>query len=54
MRDVRTIEPEVYAQLGEICELLARPDQARVWYQIAIGVDPLDARAQQALTRLAA
>ena len=52
--NVRTIEPEVYAQLGEICESLARPDQARVWYQIAIGVDPLDARAQQALTRLGA
>ena len=46
------IELEVFAQLGEICESLGRPDQARVWYQVAIGWDPLDARAQQALTRL--
>jgi tetratricopeptide (TPR) repeat protein len=50
--NVRKIEPEVFAKLGEICESLGRPDQARVWYQVAIGQDPLDARAQQALTRL--
>jgi len=46
------IELDVFAQLGEICESLGRPDQARVWYQVAIGWDPLDSRAQQALTRL--
>jgi tetratricopeptide (TPR) repeat protein len=46
------IELEVFARLGEICESLGRPDQARVWYQVAIGWDPLDARAQQALTRV--
>ena len=46
------IELEVFARLGEICESLGRPDQARVWYQVAIGEDPLDARAQQALNRL--
>jgi tetratricopeptide (TPR) repeat protein len=46
------IELEVFARLGEICELIGRPDQARVWYQVAIGEDPLDARAQQALKRL--
>ena len=50
--NVPKIEPEVFAQLGEICESLERPDQARVWYQVAIGRDPLDARAQQALTHL--
>jgi tetratricopeptide (TPR) repeat protein len=46
------IELEVFARLGEICESLGRPDQARVWYKVAIGWNPLDARAQQALTRL--
>jgi tetratricopeptide (TPR) repeat protein len=46
------IELEVFARLGQTCESLGRLDQARVWYQVAIGWDPLDARAQQALTRL--
>jgi tetratricopeptide (TPR) repeat protein len=46
------IELEVFAQLGAICESLGRPDQARMWYLVAIGWDPLDTRAQQALTRL--
>ena len=50
--DVRQLESEVFVRLGEMCESLGRPDQARVWYQVAIGEDPLDARAQQALNRL--
>jgi tetratricopeptide (TPR) repeat protein len=50
--DVTQLEPEIFARLGEISESLGRTDQARVWYQVAIGEDPLDARAQQALNRL--
>jgi hypothetical protein len=46
------IDLGVFAQIGEICESLGRPDQARVWYQVAIGWNPLDAEAQKGLNRL--
>ena len=46
------IEFKTFDELGELCESLGRIEQARVWYQVAIGWDPLDARAQRALARL--
>jgi len=48
----RKIDLKVFFQLGQICESLGRPEQARVWYQVAIGWDPLDAQAQEGLARL--
>jgi tetratricopeptide (TPR) repeat protein len=48
----RKIDIAVFSRLGELCESLGRPDQAGVWYRVAIGWDPLDSRAQQALARL--
>jgi len=45
-------DPKLFDKLGEICESLHRREEARVWYQLAIGRDPLDSRAHQALARL--
>jgi tetratricopeptide (TPR) repeat protein len=45
-------DQKLFYKLGEICESLDRRDEARVWYRLAIGRDPLDAQAQQGLTRL--
>jgi tetratricopeptide (TPR) repeat protein len=54
VESVVTIEtdPKLFYKLGEICESVDRTDVARVWYQLAIGRDPLDNQAQQALARL--
>jgi tetratricopeptide (TPR) repeat protein len=38
--------------LGEACEKVGRPAEARAWYQLALALDPLDARVQQSLNRL--
>jgi len=43
---------KMFYKLGEICESLNRREEARVWYQLAIGRDPLDSQAHQGLTRL--
>ena len=43
---------KIFDKLGEICEAMSLCKQARVWYRLAIGRDPLDAQAQQALARL--
>ena len=39
-------------QLGAACAALDRKGEARAWYKLAIGFDPLDAESQQALFRL--
>ena len=48
---IRT-NPKLFYQLGEMCESVNRREEARTWYQLAIGRDPLDSQAQQALARL--
>lgn len=45
-------DAELMRQLGEACAALNRKEEARAWYKLAIGRDPLDALAQQALFRL--
>ena len=40
--------------LGRTCEAAGLVDEARGWYLLAIGRDPLDSEAQQALRRLSA
>jgi Flp pilus assembly protein TadD len=49
----RRIDIKVFSQLGAICESLGQLEQARVWYQVALGWDPLDSQAHQGLARLA-
>jgi tetratricopeptide (TPR) repeat protein len=51
---VTTIEtdPKLFDKLGEICESLGHGLEARVWYQLAVGRDPVDTQAHQALARL--
>jgi tetratricopeptide (TPR) repeat protein len=39
-------------RLGAACEALGRVHEGRAWYQLALGIDPLDAELQQALYRL--
>jgi tetratricopeptide (TPR) repeat protein len=48
---IRT-DPQLFYRLGEMCEAVNRPDEARTWYKLAIGRDTLDTRAHQALARL--
>jgi predicted Zn-dependent protease len=45
-------DPRLFAKLGGLCEALDRPAEARAWYHLAIGRDPLDSEAQQALARI--
>jgi tetratricopeptide (TPR) repeat protein len=45
-------DTRLFFKLGEICESLNHLEEARVWYQLAIGRDPLDTPAQHALTRV--
>ena len=40
------------ARLGRACEAAGLNDEARGWYLLAIGHDPLDSESQQALRRL--
>jgi tetratricopeptide (TPR) repeat protein len=42
----------VIRQLAGTCEALGRNAEARAWYQLALGLDPLDQQVQQALYRL--
>ena len=39
-------------QFGRACEAAGLLDEARGWYLLAIGRDPLNAEAQQGLRRL--
>jgi predicted Zn-dependent protease len=45
-------DPKLFFKLGEMCASLNRLEEARTWFQLAIGRDPLDAQAHQALARL--
>jgi tetratricopeptide (TPR) repeat protein len=45
-------DPKLLRQLGAACEAIQRLPEARTWYNLAIGLDPLDKEAQQALFRL--
>ncbi len=44
--------PELPILLGDACADLHRYDEARGWYRLAVGRDPLDTRAQRALFHL--
>ncbi len=43
---------KLYCKLGALCGSIGHVDQARVWYRLAIKVDPLDTKAQEGLARL--
>jgi Flp pilus assembly protein TadD len=43
---------DLMRQVGAACAALERKGEARAWYKLAIGLDPLDAASQQALFRL--
>jgi hypothetical protein len=45
-------QPPDLTRLGRACEAAGLVDEARGWFMLAIGRDPLDAQAQQALNRL--
>jgi tetratricopeptide (TPR) repeat protein len=45
-------DPKLFYKLGEHCESIHRTAEARVWYELAIKLDPLDTHAQEALSRL--
>ena len=47
-------DPTMPRRLGAACEAVGRLDVARAWYEIAIGLDPLDAKVQKALHALKA
>ena len=42
-------DPTMPRRLGAACEAVGRLDVARAWYELAIGLDPLDAVVQKAL-----
>jgi tetratricopeptide (TPR) repeat protein len=46
------VDAKVLPRLAELCESLGRSDQARMWYQIALDVNPNDYQSQEALARL--
>jgi tetratricopeptide (TPR) repeat protein len=50
--DTLETDPKLFFKLGEHCESIHRIAEARAWFQIAIGRDPLDTQAHQALVRL--
>ncbi len=45
-------QPPDLTNLGRACEAAGLIDEARGWYMLAIGRDPLDTEAQRALSRL--
>ena len=45
-------DPDLLRHLGEACEDVDRPAEARAWYRLALGLDPSDAVIQRALYRL--
>ena len=46
------IDLKLLLKLAGLCESLGRTDQAGVWYQVALAMEPLDIHAQQGLARL--
>ena len=46
--------PSLLRELGAACAALGRDAEARAWYKLAIGQDPLDHDSQQALFRIKA
>lgn len=50
-REART-DPELMRDLGAACEAVGRFAEAKAWYSLAIGINPLDAEAQRAIFRL--
>ena len=49
---MRAGDADLMRQIGAACAALGRKEEARAWYKLAIGLDPLDSIAQQALFRL--
>jgi tetratricopeptide (TPR) repeat protein len=45
-------DTKLFYKLGDLSESLGRLEEARVWYQIAVGRDPLDTLSQQGLSRV--
>jgi tetratricopeptide (TPR) repeat protein len=45
-------DPDLIRQLAAACEHVGHLAEARAWYQLALGLNPLDAATQQALYRL--
>jgi hypothetical protein len=45
-------DPKLLRELGAACEAVHRLPEAKAWWKLAIGLDPLDNEAQQALFRL--
>lgn len=45
-------DPRLLRELGAACETIHRLPEARAWYNLAISQNPLDAEAQQAISRL--
>jgi tetratricopeptide (TPR) repeat protein len=52
-RDGGRDDPDVLDSLGSACEAAGRFSEAQAWYKLAVGEDPLNSWAQQALCRLA-
>jgi tetratricopeptide (TPR) repeat protein len=48
---IRT-DPDLFYKLGGMCESVNHTIEARTWYQLAIGRNPMDSRAQKALARI--
>lgn len=46
------VDRSLPGRLGAACEAVGLTAEARGWYRLAIGIDPLDSEAQQALFRL--
>jgi len=45
-------DPQMAARLGAACEAAGRLYEARAWYRLALGRDPLDRECQTAMSRL--
>jgi tetratricopeptide (TPR) repeat protein len=45
-------DPALLRDLGAACAALHRDPEARAWYELAIGLDPLDSESQRAIYRL--
>ena len=50
--DIVTIYTFPELRLGNLCEGAGLTDQARVWYQRALAINPQFSQAREALTRL--
>jgi tetratricopeptide (TPR) repeat protein len=45
-------DPALLRELGAACAALRRDPEARAWYELAIGIDPVDSESQRAIYRL--